>query len=118
MDHFPHSVRRSDLAALVYLLVEVDLWQAELFAAFSLLHEVGQPLLPALDLLLGEGQGDAVVVLVAVVPVTMVNTVIGMFCEWGTSVLNSVYEFMNCIIRIKLHDVKKLCRAYPDRKGK
>ena len=99
MDHFHHSVRRSDLAALqlVYLLVEVDLWQAELFAAFSLLHEVGQPLLPALDLLLGEGQGDAVVVLVAVVPVTMVNTVIGMFCEWGTSVLNSVYDFMKCI---------------------
>jgi len=45
------------------LLVEVDLGQAQLLPPPPLLHPVGQPLLPLLNVFLAEGQLDAVVVL-------------------------------------------------------
>ncbi len=45
------------------LLVEVDLGEPQLLPPPALLHPVGEPLLPLLNVLLAEGQLDAVVVL-------------------------------------------------------
>ena len=94
--------------SLGVLLVEVDLCQSQLLPPLALLHPVGQPLFPAFNLLLGEGQVDAVVVLRVVVlkfdPMAchVGKVLLRLFRGRSTQTLKEIHE---------THSLNKFCTA-------